>query len=73
MSDSLPQQGENPGEWVERRCKDLEVSVADVARRARVSRTTIYRWKKGHHDPNWHSIRQVQSAIESIWQKKECG
>lgn len=60
----------NPGEWVERQCAELGVSVCRIARAAKIDRSTIHRWKTGETRPYWDSLERVRSVIDSIWAEK---
>jgi hypothetical protein len=60
----------NPGEWVERQCAELGVSVSLVARAAKIDRSTVFRWKTGQTRPYWDSLQRVRSVIDSIWAEK---
>jgi predicted transcriptional regulator len=64
------QQSENPGEMVERECRDLGISVAQVAREAKVDRITIFRWKKGDTEPYWGTYQRVRNVIDGYWDRK---
>lgn len=64
---------ENAGRWVEAQCEYIGISVSRVAREARVSPTTIYRWKKGHTEPYWHSFKRIKLVIDGYWERKRGG
>lgn len=62
--------GENPGLWIERQCELLEVSVAKIAREAKVDRATIFRWKSGETEPYWSTYQRVRTVIHGYWSRE---
>lgn len=59
-------QGINPGDWIEAQARELGVSVARLAREARIQRSTIFRWRQGASSPNLDSFLRVSQVIERI-------
>lgn len=57
---------ENPGEYVIRRCREMEVPVVRVAEKAKVDLSAIYRWKRGKNTPYWDSWSRVERVFEDL-------
>ncbi len=64
---------QNPGDWIESQCRELGVSMHRVAKEARISHTTIYRWKQGKRGPNWDSFTRVRLVLDSYWSRRGPG
>lgn len=60
----------NPGEWLRTQCSDLQVSVAMVAREARLSKSTLSRWMADRNKPYWDSVERIKGAVSRIREKK---
>lgn len=60
--------GQNAGFWVGQEARRIGISVSQLCKRARVSLSTVNRWKNGHTQPYIMTIRQIQGAIASIEQ-----
>lgn len=54
----------NAGEWVEDEARRLGVSVSLICREAKISRSTVRRWKVGDHEPQMSLVRQISRFIE---------
>lgn len=65
------EQIENPGDWVEDRCRELGVSVYRVCREARVHRSTVSKWKHEHHRPYWDNLERIKRAFDRIGEQKK--
>ena len=62
---------QNPGEWIEAQCRELGVSVAEIAREARIDRSTIFRWKVGDRSPNWDNFNRVRAVVDGYWSRRD--
>jgi predicted transcriptional regulator len=70
QSSPAPTLDSNPGVWLEQQCEILGVSVSRVAREARISRSTIYRWQRGQTEPYWGSVQRIRNVIRDYWNKR---
>lgn len=41
----------------------LKLSDADLARRLKVTRSTVHDWVHGEHEPNLASLRRISKAL----------
>jgi len=53
----------NPGELIEARCAEVGLSVSELARRARIARSTIARWKSGT-SPYLDTFRRCERILD---------
>ena len=42
----------------------LDISDAELARRLKVTRSTVHAWVHGDHEPNLKSIRRIAKALQ---------
>lgn len=61
----------NFGEWIEKECEALGISVRRVAIEAKVDRTTIYRWKASLTQPRLPTMRAVQAVLQDFWARHD--
>lgn len=62
---------EHPGEWIEAQCRALDVTPHTVAKQAKLSPSTVYRWVAKQTEPDTYSLRKVRSAFVSFWATRE--
>jgi predicted transcriptional regulator len=60
----------NLGQLVEDECRELGISVTRVANEARISRATIFRWKRGDYSPQIDTWRRVASILDGYWARR---
>lgn len=59
-------EGVNPGDWIEAQAREIGISVARIAREAKIQRSTIFRWRQGASSPNLDSFLRVSKVIDRI-------
>ena len=50
--------------FLQKRCQEQGLSLADVAKEVGVSPTTVWRWQKNKYNPRWSTVEAILAYLD---------